>query len=197
MTTLDAVVQRIRREQPRAGEIPGFDPLNGNEKAIYLFLFEAPGPKAKASGIISFDNPDQTARNFKKQLQEAGIARSEIALWNTVPWYIGKQPLGEAGRNEHPTGPIRSPNSADIAAGIQYLESIIAAMPKLRFIVLMGGAARHAHVFLSSVTTARIVSCHHTSPKVYANNQNAETDNIRVLRYISGAGREAVSDFRP
>ncbi|MSQ51674.1 MAG: hypothetical protein EXR28_07280 [Betaproteobacteria bacterium] len=84
------LVNRIRKEMNLDNKVPGFDPKNGNERAKYLFLLEAPGPRAVETGQISFDNPDPTARNLRCQLKAAGIAREEIALWNTVPWFIGK-----------------------------------------------------------------------------------------------------------
>lgn len=150
------LVNRVRIENNLTREVPGFDPKNGNEQAKYLFLLEAPGPKAIQSGLISFDNEDPSARNFRNQLAEAGITREDIAIWNVVPWYIG---------NEANTS-IRGANNNDVRAGIEYLPPIISAMPNLRCIVLVGGAARRAHIFLSRLTVARIVSCHHPSAKV-------------------------------
>lgn len=82
------LVNRIRTERNLTREVPGFDPENGNERAKFLFLFEAPGAKAVKTGLISFNNPDPTARNFLSQLEAAAIRRDEIAIWNTVPWYI-------------------------------------------------------------------------------------------------------------
>lgn len=59
------LVNRVRIENNLTREVPGFDPKNGNEQAKYLFLLEAPGPKAIQSGLISFDNEDPSARNFR------------------------------------------------------------------------------------------------------------------------------------
>lgn len=168
------LVNRIRSERNLTREVPGFDQQNGNEQAEYLFLLEAPGAKAVKAGQISFDNPDPTALNLRRQLEAAGITREEIALWNTVPWYIG---------NEKGTS-IRAANGSDIQAGIEYLKPLVTAMPNLCCIVLVGGAARRAHVFLSHVTTARIVSCHHTSGKVMNSNRDAAKENIEVFRFI-------------
>ena len=50
---------------------------------------EAPGPKARATGFVSRDNPSPTARNLRGFLFGAGIDRTHTALWNVVPWYIG------------------------------------------------------------------------------------------------------------
>jgi uracil-DNA glycosylase len=173
--SLKAVVEKIKREQGLQEEVPGFDPKNGNEQAKYLFLLEAPGPKAVQTGYISFDNPDPSARNFRQLLDAAGIHRSEIAIWNTVPWYIG---------NEEKTR-IRAAQGYDIRGSLEYLADIIAEIPGLEYIVLMGSASRKAHVFLSKTTSAKIVSCHHTSNRVKNVNPHSFEENLEVLRFIS------------
>lgn len=168
------LVGRIRKECNLTAEVPDFDPMNGNEQAKYLFLLEAPGPKAVQSGYISLDNPDPTARNFREQLKAAGITREEIAIWNIVPWYIGN----ETGKS------IRAANRADVHAGIEYLSPLVSAMQKLQCIFLVGGAARQAHLFLSQITTARIVSCHHPSARGLNTNPKAEQENIAIFRFV-------------
>jgi uracil-DNA glycosylase len=170
----EALVRRIRNERKLGREVPGFDPVNGNEQAFYLFLLEAPGPKAVQTGFVSISNPDPTARNFQHQLARAGVRAEEIALWNVVPWYLG---------DENGTK-IRGASAADVHLGMAYLPPLIAAMPELRCIVLVGGAARKAHVCLSKLTTARILSCHHPSAQALnANPANAE-ENVAVLRFM-------------
>ncbi len=69
--------------------VPHFDPLDGGINARVLFLLEAPGAKAVASGFVSRNNPDETARNFFDLNMAAGIARRDTVCWNVVPWYIG------------------------------------------------------------------------------------------------------------
>lgn len=76
------LVHQIRTERNLTTEVPGFDPINGNERAKYLFLLEAPGPRSLQTGHISFDNPDPSAKNLREQLAAAGIDRKDIALWN-------------------------------------------------------------------------------------------------------------------
>ena len=174
--TFAELVDQIRKEQGLGCEVPGFDPENGNEQARYLFLLEAPGPKAVQTGYVSLTNPDPTARNFQRQLREAGIGKEDIAVWNVVPWY-----LGDEGRRK-----IRGANSVDIRGGLKYLKSLVAAMPKLQSIVLVGSAARKAHVFLSRVTTARILSCHHPSAQALNANPEAEEENVAVFQFMKG-----------
>lgn len=64
------IVNQIREEKGLSCEVPSFDPENGNEQARYLFLLEAPGPKAVQTGYVSVKNPDPTARNFQRQLPQ-------------------------------------------------------------------------------------------------------------------------------
>lgn len=174
---LNALIARIRSETGLGDEVPGLDPLNGNEHARYLFVLEAPGPKAVASGVISIDNPDQTARNFRNQLEAAGITRTEIALWNVVPWY-----LGNAGRTK-----IRGAKASDVKQGLAYLSAAVACIRGLECIVLVGSAARQAHVHLSHETRVRILSCHHPSPRVLNSFPAVAAENIAIFRFMAGA----------
>ncbi len=171
------LVCQIRAERGPDAHVPSFDPSNGNEDAKYLFLLEAPGPRAVQSGMISLDNPDPTAENFRVQLSRAGITRDEIAIWNVVPWYIGD----DAGYG------IRAATAADVQAGMKYLEPLIAAMNNLRCIVLVGGAARRAHMRLSHITKARIVACHHPSARAHARNKQATDENIDLFSYLKNS----------
>lgn len=183
---LSGLAQKIRKEKKLTREVPGFDPKNGNEKAKFLFLLEAPGPKAVESGIISFDNPDPSARHFGNQLAQAGIDRNEIAVWNIVPWYIGSED-GQA---------IRSATSADIQEGMKFIPQLLDSMPNLRCIVLVGGTARKTHIFLSRITTARILSCHHPSARVMNSNPNANEENIEIFRHMKNTS-EIACDEQP
>ena len=105
---LQSFVAQIRAEQRLTDEVPGFDPGNGNAAARFLFVLEAPGPRAVETGVVSFENPDATARNFRAQLAAAGVARADIAIWNVVPCY-----LGESDRSR-----IRPAIGRDIAVGV-------------------------------------------------------------------------------
>ncbi len=171
----DGLVSLIRAKKGLGeAEVPGFDLENGNEHAKYLFLLEAPGPMAKHSGRISFENDDPTANNLKKQLKAAGIDRRDIALWNVVPWFIGKKD-GES---------IRPATGQDVKDGCKYLKPLVDAMPNLKCIFLVGGAARRAHLALSSMTTARIVCCHHTSGRAMNLNRAAREENVKIFQFV-------------
>ena len=135
---------------------------------------EAPGAKAVKSGYLSFDNNDGTAKNFRNQLIAASVERKDIAIWNAVPWYIGNEELTR----------IRAAKGMDVKMGLEYLVEIVFAIKKLQCVVLMGGAARQAHIHLSQHTTARILSCHHPSPRVMNASPEKAEENITVFRYM-------------
>jgi uracil-DNA glycosylase len=179
MQPLKRLVERIRSEQGLSREVPDFDPLNGNENARFLFVFEAPGVKAVTTGVVSFDNPDQTAKNFKDQLRGAHIDRSEIAIWNVVPWYLG---------NNDKTR-IRTARNRDIVKSLAYLDSLVAILKKLECIVLVGGSARKAHIHLSHKTGVRILSCHHPSPKVKNIDPATAKENVVVFKAMKRYSR--------
>jgi uracil-DNA glycosylase len=96
---LNAVVKGIRKFHGLDWQVPWFDPNGGGIDARVLFILEAPGPKTVISGFISVDNPDQTARNWKELLAEAGIAPKEICIWNIYPIYISE----DDGNNREPS----------------------------------------------------------------------------------------------
>lgn len=173
-TQLNRFVDKIRNDQGLSNEVPYFDLNNGNENAKFLFILEAPGAKAVKTGFVSFDNPDQTAKNFKKQLDDAGIKRSEIAIWNVVPWYLG---------NSEKTK-IRPAKSRDIKQCLSYLGELLSLLKNLECIVLVGGAARKAHVYLSHETNKRILSCHHPSPRVKNSSPDTAKENVAVFRAL-------------
>jgi uracil-DNA glycosylase len=55
---LTAWVRQIRQDTGLGEKIPFFDPLDGGIAASCLYLLEAPGARAVASGFISRNNPD-------------------------------------------------------------------------------------------------------------------------------------------
>ena len=158
--------------------VPGFDPSNGNEQARFLLLLEAPGPKAIETGLVSLDNPDPSARNLKAQLAAADIRRHDLAIWNVVPWFIG----------DFEKRKIRPAKRSDVGEGVRYLPPLLAAMPSLQGIVLIGAAARSAHIFLSHTTSARILACHHPPVRAMNANPGAFEENIAIFRNLSMGG---------
>jgi len=133
-------------------QVPDFDPCDGGVTARALFLLEAPGPQAVASGFVSRNNPDPTARNMCELLSEAGLLRKDTLLWNVVPWYCGD---GQR---------IQAPSRDDIRKGLTVLPKLLAILRDLRCVVLVGRKAQQARSALPKGLT--IIETFHPSNRV-------------------------------
>lgn len=150
---LTAFVRQVRQERPSKDRIPYFDPDDGGVNAEVLFVLEAPGPKAIATGFVSRDNPDLTARNLKTYLAEAGIGRKQSLIWNAVPWYLGDG------------NTIRAASATDIRAGSAFLERLLGLLPHLKAIVLVGRKAQAAFEQGRLTTLLPVYRSAHPSPQ--------------------------------
>lgn len=169
-------VRMLRDEAGEGAEIPFFDPLDGGIDARILFLLEAPGRRAKESGFVSRNNPDETAKNIFQISQEAGFVRSETILWNAVPWYIGD------------ANKIRAANPNDLKNGLRPLPRLLSLLPNLVAIVLVGGKAERAAKSLNA-EQYRIFYSPHPSP-VFVN--RAPGNRQRILEAFLRV-REAIA----
>lgn len=178
---LARLVARMRKTKGPGYEIPDFDPLDGGTDAQVLFLLEAPGPKATASGFVSRNNPDETAKNFFLLNAEAGIDRSRTVIWNAVPWYIG------SGKKIRPAQPD------DVREADDWLVELLTALHRLRFVVFVGQKALHArHIVQAAHPGVEVMGMPHPSP-MFIN--RAPGNRKRVLAALQGlSARIAASD---
>jgi hypothetical protein len=154
---LAAYVGELRRAG--LGEIPDFDPMDGGIGASILFLFEKPGPMTSAegsgirsgSGFISRDNDDPTAEATFRFMRDARIPRESTLLWNVVPGWNG----------------TRAITRAELGDGVTRVGDLIALLPQLRVVVLVGKKAARALPTMKSCGLAITVS-DHPSPIVRA-----------------------------
>lgn len=168
---LTAFVKALRNEAGSEAAIPDFDPWDGGVTAELLYLLEAPGAKAVLSGFVSRNNPDETAKNFFELNRAAGIPRERTIVWNIVPWYIG-------------TGHrIRAAGRPDIEAGLPALSRLLALLPKLKIVVLVGRKAeRGGHLVSRLRPGVRLFQSPHPSP-MFINNAPENRDRmLSVLR---------------
>lgn len=77
---ITAFVERLRERMGPGAAIPFIDPWDGGIHAEVLFLLEAPGPKARNSGFVSMNNPDETAKNFLKYAERQGLTERKRLL---------------------------------------------------------------------------------------------------------------------
>lgn len=158
-------VKRLRSEAGDGAQVPYFDPWDGGIDATVLFLLEAPGAKAVASGFISRNNPDETAKNMFELCRNAGLSRKASVLWNVVPWYIGDG------------SKIRPATSADLEAGMRLLPRLLDLLPKVQTIVLLGRKAERAQR-LFETGKYQVFTTPHPSP-LFVN--NAPGNRGRIL----------------
>ncbi len=181
---LSALVASLRKECGQDLAIPDFDPWDGGIRAQILYLLEAPGGRAVASGFVSRNNPDETAKNFFELNQAAGVPRKCTVIWNIVPWYVG---TGER---------IRPVVRADIEAALPFFRQLLDLLPRLRAAVLVGRKAeRAADVLAGMRPDIRVFRSPHPSP-LFVNRAPGNRGRIlRVLREVRryvGIGGAAV-----
>lgn len=171
---LTAFVEKLRRRTGYGDLIPYFDPFDGGTRALCLFLFEAPGPKAVESGFISRNNPDETARNFFILNEEVRLARSLTVSWNIVPWYVGSGSR------------ITPATTEDVIRGVSHLVQLIRMLPHLRAVVLAGRKAERAKGFLEkNFPPIRLFTMPHPSPQFVHRNRSNRRKIVKVLRQIT------------
>lgn len=168
ISTLTEFVEQVREERECVDLVPYFDPADGGIEAECLFLLEAPGPQAVASGFVSRNNPDESAKNWHQANALAKLRRTRTASWSIIPWYIG-----DGGR-------IRTPRPADIDEGWSYLQVLLELLPRLRLIALVGRHAQAMHPRLVALRLPMVVMhTPHPSPQ-FVNRQPGNRDILNA-----------------
>jgi len=126
----------IERWRSEGLEVPNVDPNDGGVNAMVLFLLETPGPRAVGTQFVSRDNPDPSARNMGRLLDQAGFARADVVLWNVVP-----QCISTADRNKRPT-------KKQIKEAASKTQDFINALPRLKVVIFCGVSAKTARAYL-------------------------------------------------
>ncbi|MGY0234208.1 uracil-DNA glycosylase [Longispora urticae] len=176
---LTAHAARIRSERG-ADRVPDFDPTEAGVHAPILLLLEAPGARATrerhGSGFVSPDNNDQTAATMWHLLCDAGIDRSrDVVTWNVIPWYIGDDTK------------IRPASTRDLLAAEGYTRQLLALLPALKVVVLIGRKAAKGWSRLG-IHTLRTIECPHPSPR---NLNTRPADRQKILVALQDARRLA------
>ncbi|MDH6149337.1 MULTISPECIES: uracil-DNA glycosylase [Paraburkholderia] len=159
ISPLTSYVESLRAKYP-TGEFQDFDPADGGIAAEILFLFEKPGPmtsssgKRKGSGFISRNNDDPTAEATFSFMVQANIDRKRTALWNVVPGWNGTIKV----------------SSAECRDGRQELKNLVALLPRVKTVVLVGRKAGNAEEFMQSLGF-KVFTSAHPSPKVKSINR--------------------------
>ena len=138
-------------------EVPNVDPNDGGVDARMLVLLEISGPRAVGTGFVSRDNPDPSARNIGRLLDGAGFARSEVLLWNVVPFCVST-----VDRN-------RNASRAQIVGAVPKTRAFIDRVRDLRVIVFAGRRAQMARPLLRVPEGVICIDTFH--PGAMANNR--------------------------
>jgi uracil-DNA glycosylase len=140
----------------RHGAVPDVDPFDGGAGARLLLLLETPGPGSSPLRFVSRDNPTGTASNIRRFCDAAGLARTDMLLWNAVPWVI-----------HQPGAPNRAPRKGEIADGLAELPAFLALLPRLRVAVLAGRVAAEAAPVLAAARPGlTLLQMPHPSPTI-------------------------------
>lgn len=149
-------IETWRRAVAAGRVMPHFDPADGGVEARMLLLLETPGPGAEPLRFVSRDNPTGTGANLRRFMDEAGIARRDVVIWNTVPWVIH-----EPGTRNRP------PRVGEIRDGLALLPGFLALLPRLRVAVLAGRVAAMAEpVIRRERPDLPILTMPHPSPTI-------------------------------
>jgi uracil-DNA glycosylase len=135
--------------------MPNVDPCDGGISARALFLLETAGPKAVGTQFISRDNPDASAKNMGASLEQAGFARSDVVLWNVVPYYVSTTELNQ------------NVSKAQIVEAIPYTQSFIDELRALRVVVFCGRSAQRAQSLLKFPTSVSQLLTFHPGAKAF------------------------------
>lgn len=172
MAPLHALVGQIRAETSKHENVPTFDPCDGGINAAILLLLEAPGPKTIETGLVSLNNPDDTAANLYNLLEDARIARHHILMWNVVPWYLGRTDRSR----------IRPATCKDIVAASPYLSTLVRRLADLKACVLLGNKAQAAEPLLRALVDVPVIASPHPSPRALRPHPENHEAILRALR---------------
>ncbi len=138
-------------------KFPDVDPTDGGVRARGLILLESPGRKAVKSGFVSFDNPDESARNLTKLLGFSGIDRRDVVLWNACPYCVCTE---EENRNA---------TKRQILGALPETKAFIQKLQNLRVVVLCGRRAQWASESLRTFlpTNVELKETFHPGAKAY------------------------------
>ena len=188
MAPLVAYTQSVAAKMGAGYELPNFDPCDGGVDAEALLLLEAPGRKAMGSGLVSRNNPDPSAKRMCQLLADAAIPRKATLLWNIIPWYIGLD------------SSIRAVTSVDLAAARPFFAELIALLPNLKAIVLIGRRAQGIAPEIRQLTNVRLFETHHPSQKVmnrWPERHQEMRDAFHNLAFFLHSGTRDLTNISP
>lgn len=180
-----APLERWREPLAAGGrEVPHFDPLDGGVDARVLILLGTPGAGMTADRAMSHDNPSGTSRNLRRLCAEVELAREDGVLWNAVPWVVHAP--GAANR------PLRR---GELREGLATLPGLLALLPHLRAVVLLGrSAGEAAPVIAAERPGLSVFAAPHPSPTIVCTHPSV---GERIVAALRGAAQLVETGVRP
>lgn len=170
---------QLLEDLPKSSFVPNFDPKDGGIEARVLLLLETPGRVPRATQFTSLDNPSMTSKNLLPMVMGAGLKRSEVLMWNLVPWDIGTETKIQSTTSNH--------HSIGTAALLRLLE----LLPRLRVIVFFGTKAQ---VALKDVQVVRTDLLLIRSPHPSPSNLNTRPKSRQEILVALTSAASALSD---
>lgn len=134
--------QLIDKMRERPLSVPDVDRNDAGVNAKILFFLETPGPQA-VNGVVSRNNSDPTARNFKAMCELVGLSYSTTALWNVVPYCLSTK--------DRSINPTHLHIRASLGDTLEFIE----CFQGLRAIVFCGASAKYAMAQLDGVSVEK------------------------------------------
>jgi len=177
---LTAFAERLEFQVGRY--VPQFDPGSGGLHARVLLLLESPSPRIVESGVVSLDNPTRTAENLSCLVHLSGLRRRDVLLWNAVPWLLGER--------------VTVPTEADLLRAAPYTLELLAHLPDLQAVVLVGRRAERGWRLVAPLLPRPLptLSCPHPSPVNFAPRPEAAVTALAALVEAGRLTRQNKSD---
>ena len=157
--------------------VPNVDPNDGGVRARVLFLLETPGPRAVGTAFVSRENPDPSAKNMGQALERTGFSRSEVVIWNVVPFCVST------------VDENRNVSGAQIRAAVADTQAFMDCLPNLAVTVFCGRSAQRAAGLLQFPSGVRVLSTFHPGAQSF----NRPKLREHVLATFAEAYREISS----
>lgn len=126
---INQLVDRISVDRG-APNLPLIDPTFGGVGASVLLVLKAPeadaDPSRRGRRFLSLDNDDAVAARMFATCVDVGLHRGDLVAWNICPFPIARS----------------APSAAELADARPYTARLLAMLPRLRGVVLLGSPAQ-------------------------------------------------------
>jgi uracil-DNA glycosylase len=168
------LLERWRETLVNPDRLPHFDPADGGTNARILLLLETPAPSARPGPrFASRDNASGSAVNLRRYVDQAGLDRRDLIQWNAVPWAAGEREKRRLTRQE-------------IREGLATLPTLLALLPRLRCVLLVGRVAQEARPVIEAILpNLAVLAMPHPSPANVCTSPSVAVEIEAVLAHAA------------